>query len=43
VQKDAPIIDQKRTLAELLAEYEKRRIDFEKFQQNDMREGGDPL
>lgn len=40
---DTPNNDQKRTLAELLAEYEKRRIDFEKFQQNDMSEGGDPL
>ena len=40
---DASKRDQKRTLPELLAEYEKRRIEFEKFQQKDMNEGGDPL
>ena len=30
-------------MTELLSEYEKRRIEFEKLQQNDMQDGGDPI
>lgn len=33
----------KKEATELLAEYEKRRIEFEKLQQNKMHDGGDPI